>query len=122
MRQVFHLPYPISVNDMFANNNGRGRGRYPTKEYRAWKVHAEKAIRKTGVQLIDGLTVVDIEIGRKDGRRRDIDNQIKGILDMLTHMGVIEDDYLVARVTAEWVPKTQVDGARVTVAAYEKGR
>ena len=44
-----------------------------------------------------------IEAVRPDKRRRDIDNLIKAVSDVLQDTGLIEDDCLCQEVTAKWV-------------------
>jgi crossover junction endodeoxyribonuclease RusA len=44
-----------------------------------------------------------IEAVRPDKRRRDIDNLIKPVSDLLCSIGVIEDDSYCEKVSAEWI-------------------
>jgi len=109
---VLHLPFPVSVNAMYANNRGGGKGRYPTKKYKDWKQEAALAIKNGGFYHMAGEVSVAIYLGRPDKRKRDCDNLIKGVLDALTQNKVIEDDHKVIKVSVEWA---DVTGAKVEI-------
>jgi len=95
----YSLPYPPSVNNLFFNR-GRGRGR--TDAYNAWREAAGYAIVQQGRKRLSGPVSLAIALVRPDKRRRDIDNALKPILDLLVSMGVIEDDSLVQRISIQW--------------------
>ena len=62
---------------------------------------------------IKGPYALSILAKRPDKRRRDIDNLIKPISDLLMTVGVIEDDSDCDLVSARWV--TIGDGVRVLI-------
>ena len=43
---VIHLPFPISVNAAYVNNNkGRGRGRFKSKKLRQWLDDCDRMVQ-----------------------------------------------------------------------------
>ena len=108
------LPFPVSTNALTFNRKG---GRTKTKKYQAW-------IREAGWELIrqnpghmPGEVVLNLKVERKkDNRRRDLSNHIKGIEDLLVAYDVIEDDSKVVCLMAEW--SETVTGARVEITEW----
>lgn len=94
------LPVPPSLNHAFAN--APGIGRVKTKAYKAWITGAGWHLKAQGplVPLIGEVTV-EIRIGLR-GNRGDVDNRVKGVLDLLVRHHIIEDDRKVRKVSAEW--------------------
>ncbi len=115
------LPFPVSVNDMFA---GKAR-RYASPRYKDWQAEAGRALVKQGClserpMFVDPVTVI-LAFGRPDKRRRDLDNYAKGVLDILCRpkgCGVLEDDSLIHKLTLEWNP--EVTGVRVEIEPYSR--
>lgn len=99
---ILQLPFPLSVNNLFANVPGRGR--VPTKEYKAWKKLAAQTIQAQRPRKIAGRCEVTVTVVAPDSRERDADNCNKAVLDALVKAGVIERDSnrCVKRVIAEW--------------------
>jgi len=54
-----------------------------------------------------------VRVSRPDERKRDLDNLLKPISDLLCSIGVIEDDSLCRRILAEWI--TDGDGMIVRI-------
>ena len=52
---------------------------------------------------IKGKYILEIQAVKPDKRRRDIDNLGKSVSDLLVTMGLIEDDHLCQKFSAEWV-------------------
>lgn len=85
------LPTPPSVNAMFGNNAGPGRGRFATKQYKAWKDEALACVLEQGRKAFSKPVTIAIQLC--DPRRRsDVDNRIKPVLDLLVSTGIIPDD------------------------------
>ncbi len=61
--------------------------------------------------MIKGPYKISITAARPDNRKRDLDNILKPISDLLKTMGAIEDDHLCEMLTARWV--TSGDGVTV---------
>lgn len=107
---VLTMPVPPSVNSAWRNVPGKGRVR--TGAYKVWATAAGWALKAQRiVGGFDGPVSVAIEC-RRDRSTSDIDNRIKPVLDLLTTHGVLTDDRLVVRVSAEWAA---VEECRVTI-------
>ena len=109
------LPFPVSVNDMYANNKrGSGRGRYPTKEYEQWRADATIMLYQQKVRPMLGRCTIHIDLD--DRRQGDCDNRVKPILDALVKHGILGGDSkkYVRRVSVGW---EKIDGCRVALEA-----
>jgi len=92
------LPYPPSVNSMYANVPGKGRVK--SKAYNGWPDFAHW----TGKAWKYAKPVsVQIKLVKPDKRRRDVDNPIKCCLDFLVRSEAIQDDSQVIKVSSEFV-------------------
>ena len=108
------LPYPPSLNNLFVNNP-QTRGRFPSKQYKAWKEEAERAVEhQRPLPQIKGPVWLKFTFGRPDKRKRDVMNLPKAIEDFIVAQGVIEDDSLVEKATVQW--SEEVVGCQVEVA------
>lgn len=108
----FRLPFPPSVNDMFLNNKGRGRGRIPSPDYLAWKDHAGWELNAQRVKPFQGRAIIHIDLD--DTRQGDCDNRAKPVLDLLVKQKVLAGDSKkhVKRVSIGWEKLT---GCRVAI-------
>lgn len=99
---VCDLPYPPSLN----GNWRQGRGRtFKSKKYADWLTKAGWCLKEQGpLPNYDGFLAISIEATRPDKRKRDLDNIIKPILDLLSTEGhaVMEDDSLVHSLSVRW--------------------
>ena len=99
-----YLPFPPSVNGLFATN-WKTKRRFPTKKYEEWKVEAEGLFWKqkhlVPEKFINPVKVT-ISLERPDKRKRDVANYEKAVTDFLVKMGVLEDDSLIHSNTQEW--------------------
>jgi crossover junction endodeoxyribonuclease RusA len=105
------LPFPPSANSIWRNVKGRT---LLSARYRAWIEAAASMIsiyRKAAT--VAGPYTLQIQAGRPDKRKRDIDNLIKPVSDALVNGGIVEGDHLCQEVTACWLPG--VTGVRVLV-------
>jgi crossover junction endodeoxyribonuclease RusA len=99
------LPWPPSVNSYWRHS---ARGTYIGKPGRQFRKDALAAIAKEQLKPFgDSRVSVVIELRAPDRRRRDIDNHLKGLLDVLTHSKIIDDD-------------SQVDHLRIIRGPIEK--
>lgn len=105
-----NLPFPVSVNDMYLNNKGRGRGRKPSPEYTAWKDEAGYKLNRQKPGFFKPRAIVMISLDER--RQGDADNRAKPVLDLLVAHGVLAGDSkrYVRRVSIGWEP---VDECRV---------
>jgi len=108
------LPFPPTTNNLFANA-ARGRGRFPTRQYKAWRERAAVAIRRQAPEPIKGAVELNIQLGRPDRRRRDLSNYIKALEDALVQHGLIEDDSMVQTLSVAW---GSIPGATVRVSCW----
>jgi Holliday junction resolvase RusA-like endonuclease len=103
------LPMPISTNAMYRNVPKVGRVK--TTVYKQWIRQAGLELNLQRPEKFDGDVGVEIVFGPRN-KRRDIDNCIKPVLDLLQKHGVIKNDNQVVKVSAAW---GDVDGAVVRV-------
>lgn len=104
------LPFPPSVNNLWR----RGRtGMYRSPSYMTWLNAAGTMLNAQKPGKIAGHYVIAIELERKDNRRRDCDNLVKAVSDLLEQHGVIENDSLADSLTVAWSPR--VSGCRVVL-------
>ena len=76
-----------------------------TDAYSAWREAAIWEIASQRAGRIDGQYSLSIAAQRnwRTKRARDLDNLIKPVSDAIVKAGVVKDDSLAQRVTAEWV-------------------
>ena len=113
MTVTLTLPFPISVNAMFADGKTR---RHKSQRYCDWLLEAGYALNRQKPLPIKGQFKITYELQEgQDKRERDAFNFEKGVTDLLVSHGVIEGDsgkYLRdGRVT--W--NSEVQGVRVTI-------
>lgn len=115
MKQTLWLPWPPTANTMFGL---KGHHRFVSKSYAKWKDEASAHILMQRSLVMDGCVAITIALTPPDKRRRDIDNHVKPVLDILVTHKIIEDDNLeiVRRITVE-VAQDAHPGAQVTVEA-----
>lgn len=94
------LPFPISVNAMFANSR---TGRDATEQYRVWKREGGNMVVQAGRPHLSGPVEITMTFEDKPGRR-DLDNLAKGVCDILVSMRVIDGDHsaIVRKLTLAW--------------------
>lgn len=97
---IVRMEYPPSANRIWRNVNGRT---LKSAEYRAWKEAQEWAVRAQKEPTVLGAYSAHIMVNRPDNRRRDLDNLLKPISDVLVSAGIVEDDALCQSLKIEWV-------------------
>jgi crossover junction endodeoxyribonuclease RusA len=108
---IFMLPYPPSVNTLWRHSGNRT---YKTKRYTDWIEDAGRHLaQQEKPETIAHPVKVEMAIGRPDKRRRDIDNLTKGVLDILVHHKILEDDHWVHHLDVYW--SGQVVGCQVII-------
>lgn len=110
--QVFTLPYPPSLNNLYVNAGSRGRVR--SQKYAEWATAAGWELKAQRPRHILDDCQVLIEV-RRPNRRADVDGKCKAVLDLMTGL-VWADDSQVIDLRVRWAP---VDGCRVTVRVVE---
>src|SRR5258706_9307466 len=88
---VVNLPTPPSTNALWSNVAGKGRVK--TQSYREWREAAGWDLRCQRPRSVPGVVAVTILAGLPEQRRkRDADNLIKPLLDLITEHRIIDDD------------------------------
>ena len=114
--RILHLPFPPSVNRLWRFNGPR---MYRTKVYNDWSDAAVEALKSQELpaEPINYAVAVELAVGRPDRRKRDIDNINKATLDLLEHVGVLENDHYVHDLRSYWSDK--VVGIQVIIKNLE---
>lgn len=102
------LPYPPSANNLWRSAKGRT---YRSRAYVDWLTEAGLLAKSQRAGSITGPYKLSVTAARPDKRKRDLDNILKPISDLLKSIGAIEDDNLCEMLTARWV--TTGDGVAV---------
>lgn len=107
---VIDLDFPPSTNNLFANG---ANGRYATQGYRDWQTKAGWMLLADRPGRLAGPVRIRLEYEERSGRR-DLDNLIKPVLDLLVKHQVIDGDHrtVVREISAKWAP---VKGVRITI-------
>ena len=107
------LPYPPSANRLWRRS---GRTIHKSDEYAQWLHDAGWRAREQRIQLlaVTGPYMLSISAARPDRRKRDLDNLIKPISDLLSSIGIIDDDCCCEMLSARWVT-TDMEGVHVRV-------
>jgi crossover junction endodeoxyribonuclease RusA len=116
MSVVLQLPYPPSANRLWIRAR---KGMRRSDEYMAWLNEAGWMAKAQRPKRISGPYKLSVQASRPDKRRRDIDNLLKPIGDLLEHIGVIENDCDCEMVTARWVTVGQGVTAIIEPAGVE---
>lgn len=85
------LPWPPSQNRLWRNS---GKRVYRDPKYMTWLKEAGWVIKIARAEKIIGPFSASIILNPPDKRRIDIDNRVKGLLDLAQQSGLIEDDCL----------------------------
>jgi Holliday junction resolvase RusA-like endonuclease len=110
---VLMLPFPVSVNAMFADGKTR---RHKSQRYADWRHEAGWVLRSQRPRSVSGQVMIFYEIQEgKDNRRRDLVNLEKGCTDLLVEYGIIEADHDLILREVRMVWNRQIEGVRVTI-------
>ena len=98
---VLSLPFAPSINRLW--RVGKGKKIYKSRVYEDWIAECQVVIFQAKAIPVLGKYKLTIEAVRPDKRRRDVDNLIKAVSDVLESTGLIENDCLCEEVIARWV-------------------
>lgn len=102
------LTYPPSANKLWRAVNGR---QIKSAEYRAWLSENARVRR---ANPLDGPYELQVVATAPDKRRRDLDNLIKPIGDIIQALGFVSDDKHMRRLVAEW-GEAEAPGVDITI-------
>lgn len=105
-----HIPYPPSANRLWRR---AGHVIHKSAEYTAWLSDAGLYVKSQRQPGIVGKYKLIVTAARPDRRRRDLDNLLKPLSDLLMHTGIVGDDCDCDMIVARWV--TDGDGIAVRV-------
>ncbi len=89
MTETISLPFPVSVNGMY---RALGRRVILSKRAREWKEAAAWELKSQRPKRFAGPVEIHTVVSPPDKRKRDLDNLLKPILDLLKEHGIIVDD------------------------------
>ena len=102
----YYIPTPPSVNSLFCNNFGKGRGRFKSGKYVSWIADATRSILDTNPNPFKVEKFgIDLYVSRPN-KQSDLDNRIKAIPDLLKICGIIDDDKNLDKISVTWLNKT----------------
>ena len=91
MTLTFTLPSVPSVNHLYAN--ARNGGRRKTDRYRRWQNAMGWELKAQGMHKLKGAYTVMVLAAPPQGKaKRDLDNMLKAILDLLVDVQIVEAD------------------------------
>lgn len=108
------LPFPPSMNRLWRSTKSGKHYRSP--RYQTWFQAAGIEINRQRPGKVSGAFSVLLQLGRPDRRKRDLDNLMKPVLDLLQHYGVIDDDGLAQHVSIHW--SDTIKGAHVVLSKW----
>jgi len=110
------LTRPPSANHLWVRAR---KGMRKSDAYVTWLMLAAIEARRQSFKRVSGPYKLFLQASRPDRRRRDIDNLIKPVSDLLMFIGAVEDDSDCEMVTARWVTTGEGVNVRVEPAGVE---
>lgn len=105
------LPYPPTVNGLWVPI---ARGKLvKSAAYRTWITLAGWEAKASKPDKIKGPYKISLTVVPPDRRRRDADNILKAVSDLLVSLHIIEDDSLCRELHVYWNAEPQTDGQLV---------
>lgn len=117
---MIDLPYPPSTNRLWRSVRGRNILSEEGRQYRSeglWVLQGIQATTRPAWPHTGRLSVT-MTAYPPDNRRRDLDNLLKAVLDLLTHGGVYGDDSQIDRLTIQRGPVTPGGFVRVEITPF----
>ena len=110
------LPFPPSANRLWRRS---GTHMHKSKTYTDWLKEAGWQVIAQKPGGIKGPYKISINAVRPDKRRRDLDNLLKPISDVLVSVGVVADDCHAEMISMRWVTAGEGVTVRVEKAGLE---
>ena len=90
----FYLPWPPSVNSLYATYKGR---RIKSKRGRQYVIDVRNCILESGLSgsRFDSPVTIELTMSAPTNRKYDVSNHLKAYEDALVQAGMIEDDHLI---------------------------
>ena len=111
------LPYPPSANKLWRRS---GKTIHKSDEYTDWLRKAGWHVMQQRQGGVSGPYKISVQAVRPDKRKRDLDNLIKPISDLLKSVGTVDDDSLCEMLSMRWVTAGEGVTVRVERAAIEE--
>lgn len=113
----FELPWPPSLNHYYRHVGPRV---LISRQGRLYRERVTALIQSHNIKTFDCKVALDIQLYPPDSRRRDVDNVLKIILDVLTIGGLYPDDSYVKQLKIEMREPYENGFAVVTAMPYAK--
>lgn len=110
------LPFPVSTNAIWSRTR---TGMRKSTKYTAWLTEAGLIAKQYRAYSVVGKYNLYLAATRPDKRKRDIDNLIKSVSDLLVSIGLVGDDSDCEMVSARWVTSGEGVSVRVEPAVIE---
>ncbi len=117
--RVLELPYPPSVNHIWRRVGSRTVISREGRRYRRDVCATLAAMPGGRGRPMEGRLALRITVCPPDGRRRDLDNVQKALLDALAHAGVYRDDSQIDRLEVHRGPVTLGGRVLVEISAHD---
>jgi crossover junction endodeoxyribonuclease RusA len=110
------LPFPPSANRLWRTGSGRV---FKSAEYSGWLIEAAVEARKQKFNKFIGAYKLSMTAARPDKRKRDLDNLIKPVSDLLASIGAIENDSQAEQINLRWVTTGEGIAVRIEPVGIE---
>lgn len=110
------LPFPPSINQYYRKV---GKRVLISRRGRVFREKVCSIVASLGIDILDGPLEVRLELYPPDGRRRDVDNYQKSLLDAMEKGGVYKNDSQIVKL--ETTKCGPVAGGGVIVRIWELG-
>ena len=96
LTRELELPWPPSVNHYYRHVGSRV---LISRDGRLYRERIVNHLKTENIETFSGPVELFIELYPPDGRRRDVDNSLKCLLDTFTHGGLYRDDSQIFKLT-----------------------
>jgi crossover junction endodeoxyribonuclease RusA len=110
------LPYPPTANKIWIRAY---KGMRLAPHYERWLASAGIIANAQRQGMMPGRYKLSIDAVRPDRKKRDLDNIIKPISDLLVKIGSVQDDSLCEMISARWVTTGEGVTVRIEAAGVE---